>query len=65
MPSSCLVNGNYSQWTPWSKCDDKFEVNRTRTCEDALHGGQCDGPDKEIKKCGKKVEPSDLTSISI
>ena len=52
-----LVNGNYTQWTPWSTCDDKFDTKRTRTCQGYQHGGTCDGESEEIRKCGEKYDP--------
>ncbi|KAJ7371750.1 hypothetical protein OS493_023088 [Desmophyllum pertusum] len=46
-----VVDGNYTQWTDWTACDDKFDTKRTRVCEGAQNGGKCYGDAKETKKC--------------
>lgn len=62
-----VVDGNYSEWTPWSQCDKNYDVHRNRTCEGAQHGGQCYGPSTETRKCNctfnfNETEVGNITS---
>jgi len=46
-----VVNGNYSKWTGWGKCDSNYNTRRNRTCVGSKNGGQCHGHASEMKKC--------------
>jgi hypothetical protein len=49
----CPVDGGYSDWTPWSECN-QGESRRSRACDDpspAYGGSDCTGPPVETKAC--------------
>ena len=54
------VNGNYSDWKPWSKCSKDCgngTQQRTRTCTNpapANGGNNCTGPASETRHCNTK-----------
>ena len=56
-----LVNGSYSEWSPWSHCSvtcGDGTQQRTRSCTNPppLNGGiSCIGPAREAKTCTKKM----------
>ena len=60
-----LDDGNYTQWSPWSECNQRtFERKRDRTCQGNQCGGKCEGEGEEIKKCGEKYDPT-LTMVHV
>jgi hypothetical protein len=52
-----LVDGSWSQWTPWSLCSKtcgEQEETRTRVCENQRNGGlYCSGHDIEVMPCNE------------
>ena len=50
-----IVDGTWSQWTPWSLCSKTCghqEEVRTRVCENQRNGGSyCSGHNTEVMPC--------------
>ncbi|XP_039610072.1 SCO-spondin [Polypterus senegalus] len=57
---ACRVDGGWSRWSPWSKCDRKCRGGksvRTRTCSSPPPkngGSNCEGDKNQIKLCNTK-----------
>lgn len=56
----CIVDGGWSEWSPWSKCSKTCGVgvrSRKRTCDnpEPKNGGrECEGENVELEKCSSK-----------
>ena len=54
---SVLVNGNWTEWSLWSKCSvscGKGQMLRVRSCSNPVpenNGANCEGSDREAKIC--------------
>uniref|UniRef100_A0A3B4GXU6 Adhesion G protein-coupled receptor B2 n=1 Tax=Pundamilia nyererei TaxID=303518 RepID=A0A3B4GXU6_9CICH len=53
--ASCPVEGQWSDWGPWSKCSvtcDTGTEQRQRRCSPSVHGwAECKGPHQESREC--------------
>ena len=62
------VDGQWSQWTCWSPCDNDCLKSRNRTCTNPSPSGGgagCQGYDKYFKKCRNCEGTSKSCSFSI
>ncbi|XP_060065515.1 hemicentin-1-like [Ylistrum balloti] len=61
----CPVNGNWSEWLPWSSCSTSCDdgiITRNRTCDNpfpAFGGEVCEGNDTDDQECMLKHCPID------
>ncbi|MGH0153391.1 UNVERIFIED_CONTAM: hypothetical protein FKN15_041924 [Acipenser sinensis] len=57
---ACRVNGSWSRWSPWSRCDRKCgggKSIRTRSCSSPPPkngGNSCEGEKNQVKICNSK-----------
>ncbi|XP_069128273.1 SCO-spondin-like isoform X2 [Argopecten irradians] len=60
---SCPVDGSWKQWSMWSDCSltcGNGTSNRSRECDDPLHGGaDCPGPANQTRVCNDFPCPID------
>ncbi|XP_033738097.1 SCO-spondin-like isoform X2 [Pecten maximus] len=60
---SCPVDGSWKQWSTWSDCSVTCGAgtsNRSRECDDPLHGGaKCPGPGNDTRVCNDFPCPID------